>query len=194
MNDNRLQPRSRMRYFPHLAGSLVLVSATVTGLLNKWEPNHNDPGRVYADKLAAGLPTVCNGITKHVTTEPLVLGDVWSSEKCAEVEAVVIEKGQISLAQCFKVLPPQSAFDAMSSMAHNVGNANVCASRAMGLMNAGRWRDGCQAMSRGPDGSRVWASVKTGKRLANGRPEYREIAGLAARRDDETRTCLKDVK
>lgn len=180
----------KLRYFPHLTGSLVLVGAGVLGLLNKWEPDHENPGLVYPDKLAGGLPTVCNGITKHVTDEPLILGDVWSAERCAEVEGRAIEKGQVALAWCFKRLPPQSVFDAASSHAHNVGTANTCASRAMGLFNEGRWREGCLALSRAPNGTRVWASVKTGKRLTNGKPEYREVRGLGLRRDDETAYCL----
>ena len=64
---------ARTKYFPHLAGSLILASAAVVGgkgLLDRWEPAKGSPDAhlvVYADKLAQGLPTVCNGITKYTT-------------------------------------------------------------------------------------------------------------------------------
>jgi hypothetical protein len=69
---------SRTKYFPHLVGSLVLASAATVSMLDKWEPAKGKPGAeliVYADKLAGGLPTVCNGITKHVSTIPVIVGE-----------------------------------------------------------------------------------------------------------------------
>ena len=89
----------RIKYFPHLAGSLILASAAVVGgkgLLDRWEPAKGSPDAhlvVYADKLAQGLPTVCNGITKHVATIPGVVGEKWTQEMCNQQEEQ--EKGEI---------------------------------------------------------------------------------------------------
>lgn len=62
---------------------LTLASAGLMSFLGRWETDHTAPGRVYADQLAGGLPTVCKGITKHVSPYPVVLGDWWSDERCA---------------------------------------------------------------------------------------------------------------
>ena len=38
-------------------------------------------------------------------------------------------------------------------------------------------------------GKRVWAYTKTGRKLPNGKPEYRYVQGLANRGDDRLRVC-----
>jgi GH24 family phage-related lysozyme (muramidase) len=164
---------------------LTLASAGLMAFLGRWETDHRAPGRVYADQLAGGLPTVCKGITKHVSPYPVVLGDWWSDERCAEVERMVTERGQLKLLDCFKVRINQHQFDAFTSHSHNFGVGATCASRAMGLTNAGRAADGCRALSHGPDGSPVWSSVKD----RNG--GYVFVRGLYNRRKSETALCLK---
>ena len=88
---------ARTKYFPHLAGSLILASAAVVGgkgLLDRWEPAKGSPDAhlvVYADKLAQGLPTVCNGITKHVATIPVVVGEKWTQEMCNQQEEQALQ-------------------------------------------------------------------------------------------------------
>lgn len=164
---------------------LVLVSAGLMAFLDRWETDPTAPGKVYADRLAGGLPTVCKGITKHVSPYPVVLGDYWEPEKCAEVEALVTERTQLKLASCFKVRINQAQFDAFTSHAHNFGVGATCASRAMGLTNAGRPVEGCHALSTAPDGKPVWSHVKQ----ADG--SYRFIKGLFNRRKAETAMCLK---
>lgn len=172
------------------SGSLALYSDALNTVLSRWEGDRQNT--VYADKLADGLPTVCRGITPHTTEEPVIVGDYWSPEKCAEVERLVVERGQIQLAQC---LPPhisQGAFDALSSMAHNVGTANVCSSRAVGLMWAGQYRDACRAIAYSPAGAPVWSSVRDG-RHADGSVRYRYVPGLHRRRLAEMTLCLADL-
>ena len=95
-----------LRYFPHLVGSLALASAGVLTFLGQWEPDPRDPGLVYADQLAGGLPTVCKGITRHVTRTPVVVGQRWTPARCAQEEGAAIEVLQLRLAQCFTRLPP----------------------------------------------------------------------------------------
>lgn len=166
------------------AGSLVLASATLMTFLGKWEGDGQNV--VYADKLAAGLPTVCKGITKYTSPAPVIVGDYWSEERCAEVERLVVEKGQLTLADC--ITNPrisQKTFDALSSHGHNVGNPSTCASRAVALINAGDIKGGCRALAWGADDRPVWAYVtdpKTGKRF---------VPGLHYRRLDEMALCLK---
>lgn len=165
-----------------IVGALVLCSASMMALRDKWEDgaNADKGGVVYADKLARNLPTACRGITHHVTDEPVIVGDFWSKEKCDRVARVVTEKGQIDLAECFEVRLTQNQFDAFSVMAHNAGVPDVCASVAVGLMNAGMPTAACRAMAYRPDGSPNWSYV--GKTF---------VRGLHNRRLDEMNLCLK---
>lgn len=166
------------------AGVLVLCSGALTAFLGTWEGNGQNV--VYADNLARGLPTVCKGITKYTSPVPVVVGDYWSDARCAEVESLVVQKGQLALANCLTNQQiSQNTFDALSSHAHNVGTANTCASRAVGLINAGRIADGCKALAWAPDGKPVWAYVTD----AQGRKVF--VPGLYNRRRAEAEMCLK---
>lgn len=165
-----------------IAGAtLVLGSATYLGMLGKWEdgPLAGKGRVVYPDHIARNLPTACYGITKHVTPVPVIVGDYWSPEKCDEVIRVVAEQGQVALAKCFKVPITQNMFDALSSMGHNVGEANVCVSQAVGTINAGKFEAGCRLIAYRPNGTPNW-SVADGK----------FVRGLHNRRIDEMKLCL----
>ena len=166
-------------------GAVVLCSSTLGVFLGTWEGNGQNT--VYADKLAQGLPTVCKGITRHTSPYPVIVGDYWSAARCAEVEQLVIEKGQLALADCLtnpKV--GQNPFDALSSHGHNVGVPSTCASRAVGLSNAGRIAEGCKALAWAADGKTpVWAYVTD----AQGRKQF--VRGLHARRVAEAELCTR---
>lgn len=166
-------------------GAIALVSAGLVTFLGKWEGTGETV--VYADKLAGDLPTVCLGITRHTSPFPVVVGDYWSQARCAEVEQMVISKGQLKLADCItNEQLGQNTFDALSSHGHNVGVPSTCASRAVGLINAGHIAEGCKALAWASDGKTpVWAYVTD----ARGRKHF--VPGLHNRRLDEVRLCLK---
>lgn len=165
-------------------GAIALVSAGLMTFLGTWEGNGQNV--VYADNLARGLPTVCKGITKYTSPVPVVVGEYWSDDRCAEVEKLVAQKGQLTLADCLTNQQiGQNTFDALSSHAHNVGTANTCASRAVGLINAGRIADGCKALAWAPDGKPVWSYVTD----AQGRKVF--VQGLYSRRRAEAELCAK---
>jgi lysozyme len=175
------------KYFPHLAGSLVLASASAVGLLHKWEPARGKPGAhlvVYADKLARGLPTVCSGITKHVATIPVIVGEVWTQEMCDQQEEQALSKLQLRLAKCFIVLPPQSVFDAGTSHGWNFGVNRTCGSQAMLQFNLQNYKLGCRLIAFEYDGVTPNWSYSDGK--------FEQ--GLQNRRIDEMKLCLRDVK
>ncbi|MET3458919.1 lysozyme [Pseudomonas kilonensis] len=167
------------------AGALALASAPLVIFLGTWEGNGQNT--VYADKLAGGLPTVCKGITLHTSPFPVVVGDYWSPDRCAEVEQLVISKGQLQLADCITNQEVgQNTFDALSSHSHNFGTPSTCASRAVGLINTGRIAEGCRALAWAPDGrTPVWSFVSD----AQGRKRF--IQGLHNRRLAEMELCLK---
>ena len=178
------------RHFPHLGGSLVLASAALYGFLGTWEGKAQYT--VYADKLASGLPTVCRGLTRHVTTTPIIVGQRWSAEQCEREELAALQRVQTALAMCFKVLPPQHVFDAASSHAWNFGHPSTCTSLAMQAFNQGKWDLGCKRLSMSDAGRPVWSFTshvdpKTGTKV------YTFIQGLANRRQAETSFCLKGV-
>ena len=169
------------------AGAIVLASAPLLAFLGKWEGNGQNV--VYADKLARGLPTVCKGITRYTSPYPLIVGDYWSPARCAEVEQLVTEKGQLALADCLSNQAiGQRTFDALSSHSHNFGVPSTCASRAVGLINAGRIAEGCKALAWAPDGKTpVWSSVTD----AHGRKQF--VPGLHARRRAEAAMCAEGL-
>lgn len=160
------------------AGVLALFAPGLDELLSRWEGDGQNV--VYPDKLARGLPTVCRGITRHTSPVPVIVGDYWSPERCADVERWVAERGQLQLAECIHVFVTQPIFDALSSFAHNVGVPSACASRAVGLINAGRVAEGCDALAHRPDGKTPVWSYADGK----------FVQGLYNRRLAERAMCL----
>lgn len=163
-------------------GALVLCSSTLVAFLGEWEGEGQNV--VYADKLARGLPTVCAGITRHTSPYPVIVGDYWSPARCAEVEQLVLEKGQLALADCLTNLHiRQNTFDALYSHGHNVGVPSTCASRAVALINAGKIAEGCKALAWGSDGRPVWAYTTDAK----GNKVF--VPGLHRRRLAEARLC-----
>lgn len=176
----------KSKYFPHLAGSLILATAAAGGLLHKWEPDRSTPTShliVYADKIANGVPTVCSGITNAVSAKKVVVGDAWTEQECKEQEDQALESIQTKLASCFKRLPPQSVFDAATSHAWNFGVNRTCSSASMLQWNAGNWRQGCQLLAFQYDGKTPNWSYSDGK----------FYQGLHNRRKDEMQVCIKDV-
>lgn len=180
-----------------LGGVLLLGGAGTWGLVSKWESGGEQHLTVYADRLAGGLPTVCDGLTRHVTATPIIVGQRWTAEKCADEEQAAMVKVQRQLLHCFTRLPPQSVFDAASSHAWNLGAPNTCSSGAMQAWNAGQWERGCQRIALSDTGRPVWSSVRTGRMIPDGkggmRPEFRFVQGLFNRRQDEVRWCLTGV-
>ena len=92
---------------------LVLASAGVMSLLGRWEGEGQNV--VYADKLARGLPTVCKGYNQAHQPVPCRRGRLLVAERCAQVERLVVSKGQLQLADCIQVAITQPIFDALSS-------------------------------------------------------------------------------
>lgn len=183
---------NKVLFVKRLGGTVVLCSAVLVAFLGDWEGKNVT--RVYADKLAGGIPTVCKGLTRHVTKEPIIVGEDWPLEKCEREEQKALEKVQLDLIKCFRLLPPQGVFDMASSHAWNNGAGNTCQSLAMEAWNVGEWELGCRRLSRSDEGKHVWSYVRTGRILPNGAPEKKFVQGLANRRADETKTCLESLE
>ncbi|CCP15862.1 TPA: glycoside hydrolase family protein [Stenotrophomonas maltophilia] len=169
-------------------GPLALGSAVLLALLALFESGGSTVTIVYADKLAGGLPTVCDGLTRHVTDTPIIVGEKWSKEKCRVETERAVAKVQRQLMKCFRIEPPQRVFDAASSHAWNLGATATCGSSSMTAWNAGRWDLGCRRLQLSDDGRPVWSYVKAGV-AADGKPVYRFVQGLANRRAKERALC-----
>lgn len=178
---------------PGKGSALVLASAAFVSMLAVWEPSKTDPGLVYADRLANGLPTVCRGLTKYSTDQPVIVGERWSVEKCEREEQKAIEALQRRLLACFKEEPPQSVFDAASSHAWNFGVGATCGSQSMLAWNARKWELGCMRLARSDDGRAVWSFVRDGVDPKTGRPKYKFVQGLRNRRESEVDLCLSGL-
>jgi lysozyme len=163
-----------------VGAGLILCSAALLAFLGRWEGEYELT--VYADKLAAGLPTVCKGLTRHVTTTPIIVGEVWTAEKCKTEEERAVTAVQWELLRCYTRTPPQSVFDASTSHAWNFGSPATCGSAAMKAWNRGEWDKGCRRLWQSDDGRPVWSYVKT----PNG---YKFVRGLANRRAAERDLC-----
>ena len=169
-----LQPRRTIMVG---GASLVAGSAALMTFLHTWEGRELT---VYADKLANGIPTVCKGLTRHITDTPIIVGERWTAEKCEREEQAALVKVQGQLAPCFRLPPAQAVFDAATSFAWNVGAPSVCRSAAMQAWNRGDWELGCRRISRSDGGQLVWV-------FAAGK----FVQGLANRRAAETNWCLR---
>jgi lysozyme len=73
----------KAKYIAALGGTLVFASPFLMQHLQKWEEGPRRQLVVYADKLAGGLPTVCMGLTKYVTSTSIIVGQRWTEEKCS---------------------------------------------------------------------------------------------------------------
>lgn len=192
MTDNQ-QPAAKQDGVPSkkFGPRLMLGTAVAMALIAVWEGGKESDGSsvAYADRLAGGLPTVCAGLTRHITSTPIIVGERWPAEKCLAEEQRAIMLVQQRLEQCFQWLPPQTVFDSATSHAWNNGANATCGSQAMVAWNRGDWELGCRRLAFSDGGRRVWSYVKTGRMLPNGKPEYAFVRGLANRRDAERRLC-----
>ena len=186
MSGAKIQPK--VIWVAALGGFVTLLSPALVSHLEQWESGPRRVLTVYADKLAGGLPTVCSGLTRHVTRTPIVVGERWTEEKCVVEETNALERVQRDLLACFKRLPPPSVLDMASSHAWNFGAPSTCASAAMAAWSRGEWERGCQRISRGDDGRMVW-SFTSRIAPATGRKVFTFVQGLANRRADETSKC-----
>lgn len=60
---------------------------------------------------------------------------------------------EAALARCVAVSMPQQVYDALVSLAFNIGTGNACGSTMVALLKQGRWREACGQLPR-------WVYVK----------------------------------
>lgn len=149
-------------------GSLAIAGAALLAFVSAWEGSETT---AYADKLAGGLPTVCNG---H-TGPDVKVGDVWTKEQCDAILVKDVEGHGQRLLSCVRVPLNQHQYDALSSWAYNVGTGAACGSTLVRLLNQGQYVAACDQLLR-------W-----------NRAGGRVVRGLTNRRKAERELCLKPI-
>lgn len=170
---------------------LTLGGVALAAWIGAFEDGRKAPQEsyaVYADTLAGGLPTACYGITKWTSPVPVIVGEVWSREKCERIANQVIVDNQLKLAACLRLAPPQSVFSALTSHAHNFGAGDTCGSLAMEAVNRGDFAAACDLLAWTPAGRPNWAYVT----VKPGEPKV-FVQSLHNRRLAERRMCLSGI-
>lgn len=160
MKINRAHSRS-------IAG-VAIAGAALIAFVSGWE---GDEKVAYADKLAGGLPTVCNG---HTGPEVRV-GDVWTKAQCDAILLKNLDAHGTGLLACVKVPLNQNQYDALTAWTFNVGVSAACNSTLVRVLNAGQYARACDELLR-------W-----------NRAGGREVRGLTNRRQAERALCLRPV-
>lgn len=118
------------------AAGIVVAAASLLAFVRGWE---GESLPVYADKLAGGLPTVCNG---H-TGPDVRLGDVWTKMQCDAVLVKNIHKHGQGVLACITVPVNQNEYEAYASLAFNLGVGAVCSSSIPAKLAAGKRLEAC---------------------------------------------------
>jgi len=127
--------------------------------------------KAYLD--AVGVATACDGITKGVK-----MGQHYTEAQCAsmlEQELIVHAQGVQRCTPGIWATGLDRLRVAAVSMAYNIGIAGYCGSTTARLFKAGRYGEGCLAMT-------MW--VKAGGKV---------LPGLVGRRRRERALCLESV-
>jgi lysozyme len=119
----------------------------------------------YLDPI--GIPTVCFG---HI--EGVKLGHKYTKKECEEMLHDDLPKYEADVLRCIRVPMHDSRHAAILSFTYNVGGAALCKSSVARHLNAGRVREGCDALLL--------------YKMAGGRV----LPGLERRRKEERRLCL----
>ena len=118
------------------------ISIVTVALLSFISVKEGESLPVYADKLAGGLPTVCNG---H-TGPDVRMGDVWTKEQCDAVLIKDVQKHGEGVLACIPVAINQNEYEAYSSLAFNVGVAAVCDSSIPKKLAASNRQAACETL------------------------------------------------
>lgn len=158
-----------MSYSKKRIGGLAIAAATLVAFVANWEGSETI---AYADRLAGGLPTVCNG---HTGPEVKV-GDVWTKEQCDAILVKDIEEHGQRMLSCIAVPINQNEYNAYTAWGYNVGTSAACKSTAIKLLNEGKRAEACDQLLRWDRAGGV------------------RVRGLANRRKAERDLCMKPIE
>lgn len=140
-----------------IAGSIAAIVLALTGVITaasirtatpvvareEGGRHHDGSAVAYADRLAHGLPTACEGVTGHDQYgHPIVVGHRYSRAECDQM----LQGRLVSVTTVtFACIPQQSVQTgaATISLAFNIGTGNFCHSTVARLFRQGRPREAC---------------------------------------------------
>lgn len=167
-----------------IIGGVVVASVGLVGWITQHEGVET---RVYPD--IGGVPTVCAG----VVVRGVAIGTQYTRPQCDELTRTAIERHGRELLACTYgrtgVQLQQHEYDALASLAYNVGTANVCASclprsECLGdLIRAGKMAAACERIT-------AYSKVRIRGVLADCRERAHGCYGVWLRRQAERDLCL----
>lgn len=165
------------------------ISIVTVALLSFISVKEGESLPVYADKLAGGLPTVCNG---H-TGPDVRLGDVWTKEQCDAVLIKNVQKHGEGFLTCISVAINQNEYEAYASLTFNLGVGAVCGSSIPRKLAAGQRQSACDTIL---EFNKV--RDRTRPKVFNHRKQVWEyplipVRGLTLRRQAEHAICVRPM-
>ena len=127
------QPTPKPRQKALTGATLALAIAIAGGIVAKYEPARVNPGLAYADKLAHGRPTACEG---H-TGPDVVVGVTYSPEQCARWKQQDLARAAASVNACIFVPLTGPQGGGLIDGVYNLGPKIVCGSTLQRKINAG---------------------------------------------------------
>ena len=165
---------------------IVVAAASLLAFVTNWE---GESLPVYADKLAGGLPTVCNG---H-TGPDVKLGDVWTKAQCDAILVKDVTAHGKGILACITVPINQNEYEAYTSLAFNNGVAAVCNSSIPVKLAEGRRMAACNTILEF-NKARDYSKPKVyNKRKGLWEYPLIEVRGLTNRRKAEWAICVTPI-
>lgn len=150
-NDNNTPPPSnRTRAVVGGGAAVAAALAIATPLIAHWEGGRQRDGSAiaYADRLAHGLPTACEGITGNDQYgHAIVPGHRYTSSECDEMLRRELGRRIEGVKACLPATIPVQGLAASLSLAYNIGTVRFCHSTAAIRFRAGNYRGGCIALT-----------------------------------------------
>lgn len=160
-----------------LVPAALVAALTSGGAVYELERLEGNILSVYADSLAAGIPTRCAGDTNHA----MPVGTKLTADDCREINKLTMLKYGASVLGCtnWDHLTGDRLIG-LTLFAINVGSKGACGSASFAAINAGRIAEGCNLLARKPNGDPNWSYVRG-----------RYVQGLQNRRQAEKAWCLR---
>jgi lysozyme len=128
----------------------------------------------YPDRLAGNIPTVCAGVTRSEIPD-LKVGDKFTRQECNEIVAKALPVYNAGISKCIHVPLSDDTRGMTVSLAYNIGIRATCHSTFVAHLNS-HDPDACKYM------------------LYFDKASGHYVQGLANRREDEYRYCVRGLQ
>lgn len=160
----------------------AIVGAGVAAVLLSFVALEESGGRKYHTAYIdiAGVPTICDGLTRYENGVRVRPGDRRTEEQCVVLLDRALAKTAARVLECTPQLRGRDNQTAAAvSLAYNIGEGAYCGSTAARRFRAGQWRAGCDAFL-------SWNKARV-------KGVLRPVQGLTSRRQRERALCLKGL-